>query len=334
MFKGLFSKEKAIVSDEKKPEAVMMDEKEPARDGGAASQPASQKKAKSGFRRLRDIYNQLPVGMSNRVREIDYSVGQTLVETHKILVLILNEIGSVNADNPLFGHASDEWDEWYGRLERASIGYRKTVRDMLGELVGKLRYKAEDVERLNRLIAAKPNEVEALTGLDRIEDLKSNLIDVAVLLGRESESRIVQHVTDEPVRNIIDSFEYNLEFFEKMMSATGLRIRKDIERCWQILSTGVEPVEAGASNSVMRVEEGGSNYNLLLHEIRQLRGTFKYFNAYKLTKGILGLDSTCHRLALSLDGRTAVVGGNGCKLRQRDLQNAESNTFTEKSRRC
>lgn len=152
------------------------------------------------FRRLRDVYKNLPPHFSNRIKEIDFSLALTVVESHKMLVLILNELFNQNQDNKLFLEQSQEWETWYTKLERMGVEYRRNVKEMMRDLVGMLNYEGKDPARLNSLVEAKPGDIELLTGLDKIEDIKSNLIDVAVLLGRDSESRIVQNILDEPVR--------------------------------------------------------------------------------------------------------------------------------------
>ena len=158
------------------------------------------KNKNQSFRRLRDVYGTLPEHFANRIKEIDHCLGQTLAETHKTLVLIISELFRQNAENPLFIESSQEWQDWYERLERSNLEFRKNNKVMIHELLGQLKYKDKDVNRLNQIIEARPGEIEQLTGLDKIEDLKSNLIDIATILGKDSENKIVQNITDEPVR--------------------------------------------------------------------------------------------------------------------------------------
>lgn len=201
------------------------------------------------YRRLKDILNQLPEHVVNRIRLIDHQLAGVLTYSHKIVTLIINEVVSQNVENPLFLEASREWDFWYENFEKKCFGFRRDVADDLTQFLSKLHYKEKDVERLNRLITAKQGELEQLTGLDKIDDLKSNLIDVAVLVGKDSESRITNSISEEPVRSIIDSFEYNLEFFEKVMGASSSKIKSEIEKCWKALQIGPTAIETSGLTS-------------------------------------------------------------------------------------
>lgn len=156
------------------------------------------------FRRLRDIYSTLPEHFANRIREIDYTIGTALAETHKITILVLSEVFRQNLENAIMLQESNEWQTWYAKFERSCLEFRKNTKNMIHELLSQLNYKDKDVNRLNSIVDAKPGEIEQLTGLDKIEDLKSNLIDIAVLLGKESESKITQNITDEPVRVVLN----------------------------------------------------------------------------------------------------------------------------------
>ena len=68
------------------------------------------------------------------------------------------------------------------------------------------------------------------------------------------------------------------------------------------------------------------------HIIRQLKATFKFYHSYKLTKNLLNLESTVHRMGLTNDGKFVYAGGNGCKIRKRDMQVQSNNTYTDKSK--
>jgi hypothetical protein len=215
MFKKLFTKEPSVVSSAN-PQAganssagkVSMTDSEMMMEDPKKEFWKNLSKSKGVnkiFRRLRDVYKNLPLHFANRVKEIDFSLALTVVESHKTLVLILNELFNQNHDNKLFLEQSQEWEAWYTKMERLGVEYRKNVKEMVRELIGKLNYDGKDADRLNSIMEAKPGDIEQLTGLDKIEDIKSNLIDVAVLLGRDSESRIVQNILDEPVRVSLDS---------------------------------------------------------------------------------------------------------------------------------
>ena len=156
-----------------------------------------------------------------------------------------------NKTNPLLFEGSRDWDIWYESLEKKCFAFRRDMAEELSNFLSKLKYKEKDVERLNNILTANPVELEQLTGLDKIDDLKSNLIDVATLLGRDSESRLINSINEEPVRNIIDSFEYNLDFFEKMMKTSSARVRTDIEKCWRALSVGPCEIEGTGSGQTV-----------------------------------------------------------------------------------
>lgn len=66
--------------------------------------------------------------------------------------------------------------------------------------------------------------------------------------------------------------------------------------------------------------------------VKQLKATFKYHGPYKIIKNIVSLESTLHRVAVTDDEKFIFAGGNGCKVRKRDVQVQNSNTYSEKSR--
>lgn len=127
-------------------------------------------------------------------------MAKTLTDTHKLLTLILSEIGNINHEHLLFLENSQDWEGWYSGLERKATEFRIATREMVHNLLGKLQYKEDQVERLNNLVEAKPGFLDQLTGLDKIEDIKSNLIDISLICGKDSETRIAQNIIDEPVR--------------------------------------------------------------------------------------------------------------------------------------
>jgi hypothetical protein len=321
MFKRLFSKETNAVTIQPKTTIEVHDHAD-VRKQFWQSLNITKGKNKM-FRRLRDIYQQLPTHMSDKIKQIDYLLASNCAEQHKMLTLVLNEIFRQNTGNKLFLEDSLEFADWFAQLERACVDFRTKTRDLMHEFLQQLHFENKHVDRLNDILHNKATALEQLLGLDKIEDLKSNLIDIAVVLGRDSEQRLTQNVIDEPVRNIIDSFEYNLGYFEKMMSSTTTRLRKDIERCYKVLSLGKEETD------VTTVESG--KYQELIREIALYKASYKFYHPVKLIKAILSVDSTCHRLAVTRDGKNIVVGGNGCKLRQRDLASTDSNTYSEKS---
>lgn len=264
MFKRFFSRESATDTQPKREETM-----EEGGGGSVVDDPGKEfwktlnltRGKNKVYRRLKDIVNQMPEHIVNRIRQIDLHLAEVLTTSHKLFVLVLNEVISQNQDNPLMFDGSAEWDEWFEPFERRCMAFRKVTNQDLKEFLSKIKYKEKNVDRLNSLIdSTKPGELEQLTGLDKIEDIKSNLIDVAVLLGRDSESRLINTITEEPVRNIIDSFEYNLDFFEKMMTASSSRVRSDIERCWKALSTGnMDTADSGNAGGQSTVDKKSSS---------------------------------------------------------------------------
>lgn len=103
------------------------------------------------------------------------------------------------------------------------------------------------------------------------------------------------------------------------------RVKQDIAKCWALLRR-----EQADSNQKSDTDTHSATDSS--HIIRQLKATFKFYHPYKLTKNILNLESTLHRVALSQDGRFIYAGGNGCKIRKRDLSIQTNNTFSDKSR--
>lgn len=218
MFKKLFSKEKS--KPDSKPSTIPSGSQGVAGTGAAqqaqmedpSSWGAEQDKGKAfwrnlnihkgikTFRRLKDVYNQLPQHFMERIRLIDYCLGTTSTETHKLLTLIFYELYGQNEDHALFLESSPEWEEWYSGFDKLCTNFRRSVKEKIHQLVSGLNYEEKNVDRLNTIVESKPGTFEQLTGLDKIEDIKSNMIDIAVILGKESESKIVQNVVDEPVR--------------------------------------------------------------------------------------------------------------------------------------
>lgn len=102
------------------------------------------------------------------------------------------------------------------------------------------------------------------------------------------------------------------------------RVRSDIARCWSLLRK--EQAAPGKASSQAVVSKDDS----LL--VSQLKATFKFCGPYKLIKNIVSLESTLHRVALTDDGLFVYAGGNGCKVRRRDVQVQANSIFTDKSR--
>src|SRR3990167_10808324 len=145
MFKKLFTKEPSVVSSGNPQAGMGVSPSKPAMTEGemdtGMNDPRKEfwknlsqtKGANKKFRRLRDVYKNLPLHFANRIREIDFSLALTVVESHKTLVLILNELFNQNQDNKLFIEQSQEWEVWYTKLERLSVEYRKNTLSLRSE---------------------------------------------------------------------------------------------------------------------------------------------------------------------------------------------------------
>jgi hypothetical protein len=296
MFNRLFSKKKE--PEPAKAEKEQIEEKGGEMDSAAQLWKGLKKKDKGKtFRRLRDVYIQMPPAMANRVKEIDYVLSQTLVETHKNLVLILNQIQTGNEENRLFFEQSEDWDTWFDEFQKKTNEYRLGVKEAVQGLVEKFTFEDSEIKKIETILSGSPAEVEELTGIDKIEDLKSNLIDIGVLLGKESEFKIVQNIMDEPIRVGASKQEYR----GQPGVQPGL-LREDDVGEGDAGAEGHRAVLEGAGHGEGR--PGGESdcpggrlgvtqghFEELLEEVRRLKATLKFYHPTRVIKGILGVDS-------------------------------------------
>lgn len=101
------------------------------------------------------------------------------------------------------------------------------------------------------------------------------------------------------------------------------KVRTDINRCWGLLRK-----EGDEKKPAFSFNMSAGDDSLI---VKQLKSSFKFFGQSKLVKNIVTLDSTLHRVAITGDGNWIYAGGNGCKVRKRDVNIQTNNIFTEKS---
>ncbi len=120
---------------------------------------------------------------------------------------------------------------------------------------------------------------------------------------------------------MLAGIEADTHYLEDWFLKKTDKVKQDIAKCWALLRR--EQTEN--KQDVVHTNTDNS------HIIRQLKATFKFYHNYKLTKGSLTLESTLHRVDINSDGRYIYAGGNGCKIRKRDLAIQTNNIFTDKS---
>lgn len=119
------------------------------------------------------------------------------------------------------------------------------------------------------------------------------------------------------------NIESETSFVEGFLIRKTEKVRSDIARCWGLLRKEGEEKKAN-----LNYASSAGDDSLL---VKQLKSSFKFFGQYKLVKTIVTLESTLHRVAISSDDNWVYAGGNGCKLRKRDMRVTNSSSFSEKS---
>ena len=122
---------------------------------------------------------------------------------------------------------------------------------------------------------------------------------------------------------MLTNIESETTYVESFMLRKTEKVRADINRCWGLLRK-----EGDEKKPAFAFTMNSGDDSLI---VSQLKSSFKFFGQYKLVKNIVTLDSTLHRVAISNDGGWIYAGGNGCKVRKRDVQVQANNVFTEKS---
>lgn len=124
------------------------------------------------------------------------------------------------------------------------------------------------------------------------------------------------------MQTVLAGIEADTHYLEEWFLKKTDRVKQDIAKCWDLLRR--EKTETKENDVVSTTDNS--------HIIRQLKATFKFYHNFKLTKSILSLESTLHRVDLTSDGRYIYAGGNGCKIRKRDLAIQTNNIFSDKSK--
>jgi hypothetical protein len=123
---------------------------------------------------------------------------------------------------------------------------------------------------------------------------------------------------------LLTNLENETNYVEDWLLKKTEKVKHDIIKCWNLLKR--ENEEEIKTDSLANFNHDDSS---LL--VRQLKATFKFFNSYKLTKNILNLESTMHRVVLTSDSKFVYAAGNGCKVRKREMNVQSNNIFTDKS---
>lgn len=123
---------------------------------------------------------------------------------------------------------------------------------------------------------------------------------------------------------VLTNLENDTNYVESWFLKKTEKVKHDIVKCWNLLKR--EDEQEIKSDSINNLNQEDSNLM-----VRQLKATFKFYHPYKLTKNILNLESTMHRVSLSADSKFVFAAGNGCKVRKREMNNQSNNIFTDKS---
>lgn len=123
---------------------------------------------------------------------------------------------------------------------------------------------------------------------------------------------------------LLTNLENDTNYVEDWFLKKTEKVKLDIIKCWNLLKR--EKDEEIKTDSLANFNHDDSS---LL--VRQLKATFKFYNSYKLTKNILNLESTMHRVVLTADNKFVYAAGNGCKVRKREMNVQSNNIFTDKS---
>lgn len=126
---------------------------------------------------------------------------------------------------------------------------------------------------------------------------------------------------------LLTNLENDTNYVEDWFLKKTEKVKHDIIKCWNLLKR--EKDEEIKTDSLANFNHDDSS---LL--VRQLKATFKFYNSYKLTKNILNLESTMHRVVLTADNKFVYAAGNGCKVRKREMNVQSNNIFTDKSTSC
>lgn len=298
----------------------------------AASSAPSQTPSK-----LHSLYSALPIHFSGRIKEIDSLLAKILLEIHSGLVLSLGEILKIGggADEGSLSEVSgreildyvaesEEWDQLFSGIRKKVVGFRKELKKDLQGVASVVELPEECKTNIEGLLSAESNKKAELGGVKEFSlNIKKGLSDIASILGNEEESRIDHHTIDQPIKNILTGLEEDTNYLEAWFSKKTGRIKEDIVKCWNLLKR--ERDEELKVDNVANMNDEDSSLI-----VRQLKATFKYYHNHRLIKNIVNLESTIHRIGVTSDDKFVYAGGNGCKLRKREIAVSTNNIFSDK----
>lgn len=139
-------------------------------------------------------------------------------------------------------------------------------------------------------------------------------------------------------QKMVQSFQPNMEFFEKYMAMRCREVRKDIGNCWRMLrgiTKDEEILQGGLSDQ--NIQE---SVKKLLAKIKQLNNQFKYYNECKTYPNFVKVESEKGdkqaklplRLGFSENKKYIYVAGMGCKLIKRNLRDFNDKIFSKGSK--
>lgn len=279
-----------------------------------------------------DVFNSLPSHFAGRIRDIDNLLSKVITEIHSALTLSIHEI-SVSSPSALGQlEDSEEWDVFMSDLRKTIVEFRKTAKMKMKRLHSVVELPHDAKYNIEAYINGDSKTINSVTGItDYPVGTKQGLSEIAALLGTEAENKI-DHMNQEKtikvlrylIQGILTNIEAETSYVETFLLRKTERVKTDIARCWSLLRKDQKQTQ-----SINPVYKTGDDSLI----VRQLKATFKFFGPHKLIKNIISLESTLHRIALTDDEQFIYAGGNGCKVRRRDVQVQANNIFTDKSRR-
>jgi hypothetical protein len=277
---------------------------------------------RKSYRRLNEVFNSLPVHFTGRIRDIDNLLAKGVIEAHAGLVLSLHEISVVDPSLLHFLEESEEWDTLLSNIRKTVIQYRKDVKRQIQSLAALVELPERSKFNVNAFINLDANVISKVTGVtDFPVDIKRSLGDVVAILGTEAESRI-DHVTpDKQIKLMLNNLEADTDYLQSWFLKKTEKVKDDIGKCWSLLKR-----DAGDKNPGQIVVNQDSSLI-----VKQLKAAYKFYHNIKLTKNILTLESTLHRIGFTKEASFVFAGGHGCKITRRDMKISSNNIFSEKS---
>lgn len=277
---------------------------------------------RKSYRKLNEVFNSLPVHFTGRIRDVDNLLAKGVVEAHAGLVLSLHEISVVDPSLLQYLEESEEWDTLLSNIRKTVIQYRKEVKKHIQSLASLVELPEKSKFNVNAFINLDANVISKVTGVtDFPVDIKKSLGDVVAILGTEAESRI-DHVTpDKQIKVMLSNIEADTDYLQNWFLKKTEKVKQDINKCWSLLRR-----EGETKPGEVLVNQDSSLI------VKQLKAAYTFYHNAKLTKNILTLESTLHRVGFTKDGSFVFAGGHGCKITRRDMKIASNNIFSEKSK--